>query len=266
MGPSIRLETKTRSHTFYFFTHHQRHHRENIRQVQHQCLHLTQLIDMCEQRSTTSKTMEQREIVQKHTIVPPSVSTSPHHLPSRRQAATPPPLPRSYPTPPRHMGVVERELLLHQHQTSALRASGPTPSSSFHNTITCPFSSRAEVVPSIVSNQDSVVMTPTLRHEEQQKNNSINNNTATTSSSSLSSSRLHRLQRQQQQQQVQQQQREEEIDPTVIQPNDVLFGKGAFTNNRPGNILFRELVAQAKEAYDEADRATVKKNKAKHDI
>jgi E3 ubiquitin-protein ligase DOA10 len=98
-------------------------------------------------------------------------------------------------------------------------------------------------------------MTPTLRHEEQQKNNSINNNTATTSSSSLSSSRLHRLQRQQQQQQVQQQQREEVIDQTVIQPNDVLFGRGAFTNNRPGNILFRELVAQAKEAYDEADRS-----------
>lgn len=52
----------------------------------------------------------------------------------------------------------------------------------------------------------------------------------------------------------------------TIQPNDVLFGRGAFTNNRPGNVLFRQLVAEAKEAYDEADRATVQKNKAKHDI
>lgn len=58
----------------------------------------------------------------------------------------------------------------------------------------------------------------------------------------------------------------EESNANKIQPHDVLFGRGAFTNNRPGNVFFRSLVAQAKASYEEADHASAFKNKRKHEI
>jgi len=51
-----------------------------------------------------------------------------------------------------------------------------------------------------------------------------------------------------------------------IQSQDVLFGRGQFANNRRGNILYREVVAGYRSRYEEADKATKRKNLKKHRI
>lgn len=51
-----------------------------------------------------------------------------------------------------------------------------------------------------------------------------------------------------------------------VKPQDVLFGRGGYTNHRKGNMYYRDQVVRARANYEEARNATERKNAKKHEI